>query len=645
MKKAFILTMSFCSVLAQAQAKLKKADKFFAEMAYVDAAKAYDDYLSSEQRPGLQTLRNAGDAHYLTGDFRGALNWFDKLYGIQGQEMDDAHFMRYIQSLKGVTDYARADQLTKEYLTRKGDQAAIARYAAQKSTLDSLSKAKPLYVVSDLEANSAKSDFGASFYGEKLIFASARDTSGVNVRLYSWNKQPFLNLYIADRNSNDGSLFNILPFMPNILEKYHESNAVFAPDMQTVYYTTNVVGTNNKLRLDGSRTNNFQIIRGKLKDGRFTNPERLFFDSDNYSVGHPAVSDDGRWLFFASDMPGGFGGSDLYAAPIAADGTVGTPQNLGPTINTAGEEMFPFISKDVLYFASDGHYGLGGLDIYKSSFSAPFHFSAPKNLGAPINSNRDDFGYIVDDEDAHGYISSNRAGGKGDDDLYYFTKARAACNQAISGKVTDAKSSQPVEDATVKVFDSFGDLVAEATTVADGSYKITAPCNKKLKLLANKTGYSTDSKDAETKNVNDAEIHDVNFQLTKYEDLVKKERGEEKIIVNPIYFDYDKWDITPQAAKELDRVVFVMQNFPNVKIKIESHTDSRGKDAYNLKLSDNRAKSTQRYIISKGIDPARIESATGYGESRLVNRCANGVKCTEAEHLMNRRSDFIVTGK
>jgi outer membrane protein OmpA-like peptidoglycan-associated protein len=171
------------------------------------------------------------------------------------------------------------------------------------------------------------------------------------------------------------------------------------------------------------------------------------------------------------------------------------------------------------------------------------------------------------------------------------------------------------------------------------------PCGKKLKLLASKTGYTTDAKEIESQKVNDGKIPDIDFKLNKYEDLVKKERGEEKIIVNPIYFDYDKWDITPQAAAELDRVVYVMQNFPNVRIKIESHTDSRGKDAYNMKLSDNRAKSTQTYLLSKGIDPSRIESAIGYGESRLVNRCANGVKCTEAEHLQNRRSDFIIIQK
>jgi outer membrane protein OmpA-like peptidoglycan-associated protein len=211
--------------------------------------------------------------------------------------------------------------------------------------------------------------------------------------------------------------------------------------------------------------------------------------------------------------------------------------------------------------------------------------------------------------------------------------------------VINAKSKFSISDAWVKIYDNSGNIVSETKTDVDGKYKINLLCLKKFKAIASKKNHSNDEKEVETKNVNEAEIKDVNFELSNYDDLIVKEKGMEKVNVNPIFFDYDKWDITPQAAEELDKVVFVMENFPNVKIKIESHTDSRGKDTYNLKLSDNRAKSTQSYIISKGIDPLRIESAIGFGESRLINRCKNGVKCSEAEHFKNRRSDFIIIQK
>lgn len=646
MKRILTLCILFCVLSVFAQGKLKKADKLFETLAYVDAAKAYEDYLATEDKPGLQTIKNAADSYYYIDDNRNAVKWYQRLYDLQGDAMEEKYFLRYVQSLKGATDFAKADQLTKDYLTRKGDQKAIAHYMAQKRILDSLSNAKPLYNVKNLDVNSTKSDFGTTFYGEKVVFASSRDTTKFNQKLYSWNKQPYLDLYVADRSDVDGSLFNVQKFLPNVVEKYHEAAVAFAPDMETVYYTTNIVSKNNKPKLDRSRTNNFQIIKGKLEpDGKLANPQKLFFNSEKYSVGHPALSEDGKWLFFASDMPGGYGESDLYVVTVADDGTMGSPQNLGPEINTIGNEMFPFFRDGTLYFSSDGHYGLGDLDVYESRFTAPSAFSEVKNLGAPVNSNRDDFAYIINTGKTFGYVSSNRGNGKGDDDIYYFTKGKPICNQVISGMVGDAKSKEPIAGATVKVYDQFGDLITETTTDAAGKYKVTVPCAKKVKLAANKPNYSTDTKELETKSVNDAEIPDINFELSKYEDLVVKDKGKEKIIVNPIYFEYDKWNITPQAAEELDRVVFVMTNFPNVRIKIESHTDSRGKDAYNMKLSDNRAKSTQTYIISKGIDPSRIESAVGYGESRLVNKCSNGVKCAEEDHLKNRRSDFIIIQK
>ncbi|HMI07835.1 MAG TPA: OmpA family protein [Flavobacterium sp.] len=645
MKKLYIITLLFGLASVFAQTKLKKADKFFTTYAYVDAAKAYEDYLVTTDKPSTDAIKHAGDSYYNIDDNRNALKWYQKLYDIQGETMEETYFLRYIQSLKGVTDYAKADRLTKEYLTKKGDQKQIAHYMHQKQQMDSLAGTKPLYAVKDLDINSTKSDFGASFYGDKIVYASAKDTTKFNEKLYSWNKQPFLDLYIAERNAVDGSLFNETVFLPGVMTKYHEATATFSPDWKTVYYTTNIVKKNGKLINDDSNTNNFQIIKGTIEGDKLVKEEKVFFDSDKYSVGHPALSEDGKWLFFASDMPGGFGETDLYVVQIAEDGTMSPPQNLGPQINTIGNEMFPFFSNGKLYFSSDGHYGLGDLDVYESKFSAPLNFTEPKNLGTPINSNKDDFAYIVEAKDTYGYVSSNRGNGKGDDDIYFFTKVKPVCNQLISGKVTNSKTKLGILDANVKAYDQFGDLVTETTTDSEGKYKVTVPCSKKFKLIASKVNHSSDEKEVETKNINDAEIPNIDFELSNYDDLIINDKGVEKVAVNPIFFNYDKWDITPQAAEELEKVVFIMQKFPNIRIKIESHTDSRGKDAYNMKLSDSRAKSTQKYIISKGIDASRIESAIGYGESRLTNKCKNGVKCTEAEHFKNRRSDFIIIQK
>jgi len=644
MKKLYILSLVLSITFSFAQTNLKKADALFKNYSYADASKAYEEILQNIKSPSTQTLKNAADSYYFISDGRNALKWYKKLYEAQGNNLTDIYYLRYIQSLKAVMDYDEADKMTKEYLTKKGDQKEINRYVAQKKQLDSLAKARPLYAIKNLDINTSKSDFGATFFQDRIVFTSARDTTKFSEKLYTWNNQPFLNLYVAERNPADGSLFNETVFLPNVMTKYHEATATFDVYGKTIYYSTNIV-KKNKLVVDEAKVNNFQIIKGDIVNNKLENPQKVFFDSDEYSVGHPSLSEDGKWLFFASDMTGGYGETDLYYVKIAADGTMSSPVNLGAKINTLGNDLFPFFRNGKLYFSSDGHYGLGDLDVYESTFLADGTFAEPKNLGAPINSNKDDFAYMIDGTDTFGYISSNRAEGKGDDDIYSFTKGKPVCNQNISGLAVDRKTKLPLSDVTIMAYNSYSDILGETKTNYEGKYAIVVPCGKVVKMIAAKPNYSSDEKIVETTNENEGEIKDINFELSNYDDLVVKKKGVEKVDVNPIYFDYDKYDITPIAIEELSKVVFIMRKFPNIRIKIESHTDSRGKDAYNLKLSDNRAKSTRDYIVSQEIDASRIESAIGYGESRLINKCKNGVKCTEEEHLLNRRSDFIIIQK
>lgn len=644
MKKLYILSLVLSITFGFAQTNLKKADALFRNYSYADASKAYEECLQNIKNPSTQTIKNAADSYYFISDARNALKWYKKLYEVQGNNLTDIYYLRYIQSMKAVMDYDDADRITKEYLNKKGDQKEINRYVVQKKQLDSLAKVKSLYEIKNLNINTSKSDFGATFYLDKIVFTSARDTTRYGDKLYNWNNQPFLNLYVAERNPADGSLFDEKLFIPNVMTKYHEATASFDASGKTIYYSSNII-KKNKLVIDENRINNFQILKGSIVNGKVENPQKVFFDNDDYSVGHPCLSDDGQLLFFASDMPGGYGETDLYVVKIASDGTMSSPQNLGPKINTIGNDLFPFFRNGVLYFSSDGHYGYGDLDVYESTFLSDGSFSTPRNLGAPINSNKDDFTFIIDKTGTYGYVSSNRAGGKGDDDIYSFTKAKPACNQNISGKATDRKSKLPLSDVTVIAYNSYNEVLAETKTNYEGNYAVTVPCNKSVRLVAAKMNYSNDEKTVETTNENEGDITHVDFEMSNYDDLVIKKKGVEKVDVNPIYFDYNKYDITPAAVDELAKVVFIMRKFPNIRIKIESHTDSRGKDAYNLKLSDERAKSTRDYIVQQGIDASRIESAIGYGESRLINKCKNGVKCTEEEHLLNRRSDFIIIQK
>lgn len=644
MKKVYILSLVLSFTVCFAQTNLKKADALFRNYSYADASKAYEEILQNIKNPSAQTLKNAADSYYFNSDARNALKWYRKLYEVQGNNLTDIYYLRYIQSMKGVMDYEEAHLVTKEYLDKKGDKEEIKKYVSQKKQLDSLSKTKSLYEVKNLAINTAKSDFGATYFQDKIVFTSARDTTNFSEKLYTWNNQPFLNLYVAERNAADGSLFNEVVFLPNIMTKYHEGTATFDESGTTIYYTTNII-KNNKLVTDETKTNNFQIVKGSIVNNKLENQTNIFFNSKEYSVGHPSLSEDGQWLFFASDMPGGYGQTDLYMVKIAPDGTMSSPQNLGPKINTIGNDVFPFFRNGVLYFSSDGHYGLGDLDVYDSDFLSDGTFSDPKNLGSPINSNKDDFAFIIDKTNHFGYVSSNRAEGKGDDDIYSFTKASPVCNQNISGMTIDRKTKRPLSDVTILAYNAYNDILGETKSNFEGKYAIAVPCGKATKMIAAKPNYSSDEKNVEIGNQNEGEVRDVNFELSNYDDLVVKKKGVEKVDVAPIYFDYDKFDISPLAVEELTKVVFIMQKFPNIRIKIESHTDSRGKDAYNLKLSDNRAKATRDYLVSQNIDAGRIESAIGYGETRLINKCKNGVKCSEDEHILNRRSDFIIIQK
>jgi outer membrane protein OmpA-like peptidoglycan-associated protein/tetratricopeptide (TPR) repeat protein len=624
-----LVTLFFCFGSAVGQSLLKKANTHFETLAYTEAAAAYDKYLAAAENPDIEVLLRAAEANYNIGKTTNALLYYDKVFARKAEVYKQSNFLHYIDVLRIEGQYDKADALLwKNYTDRNVN--GLDALTTQKKYLDSLGKTEPKFKVENLAVNSRVADFGAVFYGNKVVYASAKDSIRDGGKMYDWNKQPYLELYVADRNDN-GSFKNEKKFLANAQTGYHNAAVAFSPINKMVFISVNNVSKKDKLKDSKDGTNNIQLMYGILEGDRLTKKQFAAFNSADYSVGQPAVSADGNYLYFVSDMPGGYGGTDIYVAPLYDDGTIGKPTNLGETINTQGNEMFPFATADAFYFSSNGHYGLGGLDVFVIK-TAGEAFTLPQNMGRPINSNRDDFSYIVSANGACGYLSSNRAGGRGDDDMYYFKKDDAPCSQLITGRVINKKTGQPIEGVAVKA-QVKGQGYSD-TSKADGSYTIDVPCGSDMIMEATKEGYTLGKPNDKNE-----------VELSAYADLVRKTGDIEMIDINPIYFDFDQYYITPQAAAELDKVVFVMQNFPNVVIKIESHTDSRGNDAYNLRLSDDRAKSTYSYIMAKGIDPKRIESVKGYGETRLLNKCSNDVPCTDEAHQLNRRSDFIIVKK
>ena len=497
------------------------------------------------------------------------------------------------------------------------------------------------YAIKNLDINTKNSDFGTAYFGkDKIIFAAPTDNTMLVKKVWNENGQQFLDIYIGTiTESRD--IIDKKRILGDVNTKYHEAGVAISKDLKTVYFTANNY-YQKKFLTDSSGVNTLQIFRAQLDvDGKWILKEKLPFNNDQYSIGHPALNHDDTKLYFVSDMPGSYGGTDIYVVDINEDGSFGTPKNLGPKINTVGREMFPYIGEDnILYFSTEGHPGYGELDVFASKIFDN-SVSQPINLDEPVNSIADDFAFIIDDSRDRGFFSSNRKEGKGDDDIYSFLASPGLyihCEQKIVGVVRSESSGELLPGAKVVLLDEDGDEISSTVADASGAYVLSgALCDTDVVVIGSLLRYLNDEQEITMVNDIDAAPYMLNLNLP--DQFVSN-----RVNINTIYFDFDKSNIRPDAAKELDKVVQVMNEYPQLLIEAGSHTDSRGKDKYNMDLSERRAKSTVDYIVSRGISLDRI-TYKGYGETQLVNNCTNGVKCSREEHQLNRRTEFKIANE
>jgi len=629
---------------------LEKADNYFSKMWYAEAAELYEYVLEQGQENySFKIIQKAGDSHYFNTNMEKAYHWYNILYENYKDEMSAENIFKYAHSLKGTGKYARAKRLMRLYNRKmKNPRASISDKNDQKTLpseviLDELRNTKQNFDVLNLAINSKYSEFSPMFHNDdQVVFASANDTSIFNTRRYKWNDQPYLDLYVAKINEESQELRDAIKFSRKVNTKYHEASVTFSPDNETMYFTRNNYG--KKLKMDKKGVNHLKIYRSQKLNGEWNEAVEVPFNSDNYSTGHPALSPDGKLLYFVSDMPGSIGQTDIFVVDVHGDGTFSDPRNLGPEINTERKEMFPYINEKKLYFSSNGHVGLGGLDVFEAAIDEELGFLEVKNVGQPINSNKDDFSYIVNEENQKGFFASNRRGGKGDDDIYSFKRLvveEVPENlNAIAGVVTELVTGDLMPKALVTLLDENNIKLKEMVAEDNGSFLFEdLDGNTKYTIRTTRSEYFDEEVKVSTK---DDEVVNTEIALRRLKEMIAVEDGIRKLKIDMIYFDFDKSYIRKDASKELDKLVQVMTEYPNMVIKIESHTDSRGARVYNKYLSDKRAKSTKNYIISKGIDASRIQSAIGYGEERLINECNGTVRCSEAKHLLNRRSEFII---
>lgn len=649
-------------VMGQSQDKMT-AKRYFERTFYSEAIPIYERLVESDG--SLEVVRNLADAYYFTGDFAKARPLFRLLLWKFPDAVDVSYTLRYIHTLKTEGEYKLADDVYRKFLTKTGQTGALQKLESDIETLENITAIGQRFDIRNLPFNSPYSEFGGSFDGKNLVFAGVKRTSGLLDKKFKWNDQRYLDLLMVSKPDDSAAT----SFAKELETDLHEASAIVTRDGRTLYFTRNYF-KDGKRGKNGKRVSVVQLYKAEY-DAGWTRVTPLPFNSPDFSVEHPALSQDEKTLYFSSDRPGGIGSFDIWSVSVD-NGAYGEPVNLGPQINTDQREQFPFVAQDgKLYFASDGHYGYGALDVFVWDGKIVY------NVGLPVNSGYDDFAFSIDPATKDGLFSSNRPGGKGSDDIYFLHETKPliveGCKQEITGIISDRDTHQPLEGAKVLMSKAGGEVPdEEVTTAADGAFRFRVACEATYTISASKPAYSSDSRTLKLKKER-GKVNDASMELkseaalererrqaeedakkvaekekqqriadikAKEKDVIE-ERGKLVIKTDPIYFDYDLWYIRKDSKPILDRVVELMKKYPEMVVEIGSHTDVRGTFRYNEELSSKRAASTLDYIIEHGIPVSRI-SAKGYGESQPIIRCVPDDACNEEQHELNRRSEFVI---
>lgn len=638
-KLHLIIAFLICGIAFSQKGKVAAGDKKYEQYAYIDAIEIYEQ-VAKKGYKSVELFEKLGNSYYFNSDFEKAAIWYTELFNLK-EEVQPEYYYRYAQSLKSIGNYDRANEMMTLFSQKSTNDLRGKLYASNHNYLDKIKENSGRFNIKNAGLNSEQSDYGGAFFGDELVFTTARDTGGPFVRKMKWSNQAFSNLY-ASKAKVDGTMAKPEKFTNILNSKYNEASAVFTKDQKTMFFTRNNYTDGKKGRSKDRRTL-LKLYRASFDEIEWVDVEELDFNSDQFSCAHPALSPNDRVLYFASDMPGGFGQSDIYKIKVYTDGTFSKPENLGSAINTEGKETFPFVSDDnELYFSSDGHPGLGGLDVFVSKVNDDESLGEIMNLGEPLNSGNDDFAFMIDSKSRNGFFSSDRPGGIGSDDIYRFTETRKiTCEQVLEGYVVDEESGDFLGNSQVILLDSNFNIIKEMYASELGFYKFNVLCDKQYYIKASKLKHET--KEVSVLIPKEYGKTTVNVPLdARIRSFTKGDDVGPKLGIRMIYFDLDKSKIRPDAALELEKVLALMIKNPKLKIDIRSHTDSRQTKKYNQKLSDRRAKATMNWLIKNGIAATRL-TAKGYGESQPVNKCKDGVDCTEEEHQQNRRSQFIVT--
>lgn len=642
---SFIVLLGF-GISATSQEKLKKeirGDKYFFTYSYDRAIESYEN----AKQLTVSGQRKLAESYFIMGQNTQAEETYLKLVNASTGVIPEDYF-NYAMVLKNSGKQNESTVWLDKFQTLAPTDLRAISYLDNKAQFANYLTNDDDYKIVKMSINTDAQDFGTSYYKDKIVYASSNAKPKMIKRRYNWNGQPFLNLYSAD--VEDGQLKNPEFFNKKLNGKMHEGPASFSNDGTKMAYSRN----NSKDR-SKDKIVELQIFLSEFKDDKWSEATPFVHNNTAYSVGHPFLTADGKTMYFTSDMPGGYGGTDIYKTTSNGNGEWTTPVNLGNRINTEGDEMFPFFeeNKKILSFASNGHFGLGGLDIFNAPLNGT-EWGFVTNPGEPLNTQYDDYAQIFNEKTSKGYFSSNRTDGSGNDDIYGFDLTpKLIINKIIAGTVLDTQG-KILPGTIVSLLDEEGVVITSLNSDANGKYQFPVDTDKNYELIGDKEFYIEGNVIANSFGVEDTIV--ANLTLLQDEvvqeedvivpaDLVVDQDLAKLIKLKPIYFDFDKSNIRPDAAKELDKVVKVMNKYPNMEVELAAHTDCRGTKDYNDVLSESRASASVDYIKSRITSPERIYGK-GFGENKLINdcKCEDEVvsQCTGKAHQENRRTEFII---
>jgi peptidoglycan-associated lipoprotein len=622
-----------------------KGDKNYVEGKYNTAI----DFYNKAIEEGFATTTSnyqIAESYRLSNRISEALPYYQGLIETEPAVPDTAAYFHYGMALKANGKYEEASAQFEKYL--KLTRGEVLPYTQRaKTEIENLAKLDDIlardvwFEINPVSSvNSEQAEYAPIVHKGMLYFTSSRNNDD---NIYEATGTPFTNIYRAPIYGNQIQTGRITTLGDEFtVNKVNEGIITFSPNGRIMIFAR---GNDGKRK--GTKDVNLYVSYNRRN--RWSNPEILNISDPEAWDSTPAFSTNGRTIYFASNRRGGYGGTDLYSATIDRNGRFGRVKNMGKAINTAGNEMYPFVSEDgKLYFASDGHPGLGMLDLFVAEREGGE--IKVKNLGPPVNSSYDDFGMSLTSVKS-GYFTSNRPSGRGNDDIYAFVNNDPnlkIVNYFLAGTTYTPDEEEGrvlLPQVQVQLIGQDGEVLETAVSNESGEFRFRLNPEEDYQVLGEKgTEYFADRVNFSTvgKSLDKTKLTELVTDTTFYTELVLDKIVIDKaIVLENIYYDLDKAEIRPDAAAELDKLVATLNDNQGIRIELSSHTDSRATDDYNMQLSQRRAESAVEYIISRGVSPDRLV-ARGYGETKLVNECSNGVECTEEEHQVNRRTEFKV---